>query len=452
MSLRTRLLGMLGLTWLLLGGTMMIWMYHRAADQLDGALDSRLAASASMVARLVAQWPQAPVGVTPDEPQAIDVLARDGVACEVSQWRAEVLARTLARTPGSPKLQAAHNGLGYLEQKGVRWRTYVLEQGNLRIATADRMDLRDGLKREVALTALLPFGVCLLVGLGLLWLGVARGLAPLERVRRLLTADVPLQRLDVSQARVPQELQPFTRTIDELLQRMRLALQRERRFADNAAHEIRTPLTVVKTHLQILQRLMPAQASAACRTSLDSALLGADRLRRLVDQLLALTRIEHAPAQAPDGSVSGDAPEHAPPDTDLAATLRLAFEGLPQSRLRLHMPEHAVRVAVPAALLASALRNLVDNALKYSPATVDIAVEVDTAQVEIRVSDQGPGMDEAALRLALEPFWRGGQQVEGSGLGLAIVAAIARRFQGRLVLDNQPSGGLCCRLTLPCVR
>ncbi|AUL48035.1 hypothetical protein BBB39_15170 [Bordetella trematum] len=452
MSLRARLLALLGLTWLLLGGTMMIWMYHRAADQLDEALDSRLAASANMVARLITQWPQPQADAPLKDPASIDVLARDGVACEVSEWRAEVLTRTLARTPGSPKLQAAADGLAYLDQKGVRWRTYVLEQGDLRIATADRLDLRDSLKREVALTALLPFGVCLLAGLGLLWLGIGQGLAPLERVRRLLTADVPLQRLDVSQARVPRELQPFTQTIDGLLQRMRLALQRERRFADNAAHEIRTPLTVVKTHLQILERLAPAEVNAAWRQSLGSAVQGADRLRHLIDQLLALTRAEYSSA-GEDAGLQGDPAAAAgpaqTPGCELPYALGLALEGLERSRLELRLPPAGLRVALPAPLLASAVRNLLDNALKYSSGSVTLTARAQDGEIEIQVCDQGAGLDENALRLAVEPFWRGGQQVEGSGLGLAIVAAIARRFGGRLRLENAPGGGLRCRLIVP---
>ncbi len=188
MSLRGRLLLLLGLSWLLLGGGMTLWMYERASSQMDSALDSRLAASAGMVGRLLSQLPLPEAAPAQGGAAPLDVLARDGVACEVSEWRAEVLARTVARTPGSPRLRSADNGFGYLEQKGVVWRTYVLEQGDLRIATADRMDLRDGLRREVALAAILPFGVCLLAGLLLLWLGIGRGLAPLERLRRALTA------------------------------------------------------------------------------------------------------------------------------------------------------------------------------------------------------------------------------------------------------------------------
>ncbi|MCJ9712108.1 sensor histidine kinase [Bordetella hinzii] len=106
---------------------------------------------------------------------------------------------------------------------------------------------------------------------------------------------------------------------------------------------------------------------------------------------------------------------------------------------------------MPAPLLASALRNLVDNALKYSPADrpVRIAAAVSGATVDVRVRDHGPGLPAEALEMAQEPFWRGGRQVEGSGLGLAIVAAIARRFDGRLELVNAAGGGLECRLALP---
>ena len=182
-----------------------------------------------------------------------------------------------------------------------------MEADDLRIATADRMDMRTSLRREIALTALLPLAVGLLVGLILLWLGIGRGLAPMERLRRALARAQPLSELDMQYRNIPKELRPFTRTIAQLLRSMEQTLDRERRFSDNAAHEMRTPVTAVKTHLQVLARLPVPTASGLWRQSLNHALQGVARLERLLEQLLLLARVEKDEDNPSDSSAVCDA-------------------------------------------------------------------------------------------------------------------------------------------------
>lgn len=269
----------------------------------------------------------------------LDVLARDGVACEVSQWRGEVLSRTIARVDGGPALRDASAGFGSLIQHGVAWRTYVMEEGDLRVATAHWMYMRTALRTEIALTTLVPLTAGLLAGLLLLWLGIGRGLAPMERLRRSLAQGRPLAELQLRYRRIPNELLPFAQTITQLLRSMEQALERERRFSDNAAHEMRTTVTAVKTHLQVLALLSAPTESALWCQSLDHALLGTAWLERLLEQLLLLARVENSTEQ-----VFGDGLH-----CDAMVVLQSLIKALPTARIALcrrpnrsmaHFPTH----------------------------------------------------------------------------------------------------------------
>src|SRR5690606_31027215 len=136
MSLRLRLLLIIGVSLTALWTMVATWMFMDARRSLREALDNRLAASARMVAGLVAQFPE-PQSITAAGNQPLDVIARDGVACEVSLLRGEVLVDTLARTAGSPDLGGANLGFSTHVHGNNRWRTYVLLQGDIQIATAD---------------------------------------------------------------------------------------------------------------------------------------------------------------------------------------------------------------------------------------------------------------------------------------------------------------------------
>ena len=165
----------------------------------------------------------------------------------------------------------------------------------MRIATADRMDAREGLLREIALSAAAAFGIAMAGSLVLLWIGVGRGLAPIERVRTALLnrradADAPLPAIDA-----PPELQPLIDTIAHLLRRVQDAIEHERRFTDDAAHGLRTPLTAIKTHQQVLRLACGEPGSHdAAGDALANAQRGVGRLHRTLDQLLLLARLEVA--------------------------------------------------------------------------------------------------------------------------------------------------------------
>ncbi len=446
MTLRTRLVAIIGLSLALLWSVVALWMFFDVRDQLRGALDQRLAASARMVAGLVSRLPADRLQNGAASVLPLDVVARDGLACEVSLVRGEVAIQPIARTATSPGLDQAPLGHSTRVLGGRPWRTYVLQAGDVRIATADRIDTREGLLREIAFAAAVPFAVAMSGSLLLLWIGVGRGLAPIERVRaalleRRVDADAPLPAIDA-----PPELQPLIDTIHHLLLRVQHAIEHERRFTDDAAHELRTPLTAIKTHLQVLRLTMGDEAArGAAAGSLANAQRGVDRLQRTLEQLLLLARVEAA------------ADHGAPVQTDALAAARQAIAdavaALPSDavdcpRVELQLQTAAARLAVPESLLVSALRNLLDNALRHSPQPRSVVLRIEHLPVGLTfcVLDQGPGLSGPDLSLAPQRFWRRGGD-GGSGLGLSIVEAIARRHHGELRLRPRQGGGLEARLS-----
>lgn len=453
MTLRLRLVAIIGLSLAVLWSVVALWMFMDVRQELRTALDERLAASARMVAGLVSRLPPQRLQVGGPPAAALDVIARDGLACEVSLVRGEVTIQAIARTAASPGLEDAALGYSTRMFGGKLWRTYVLQEGGVRIATADRLDARDGLLREIALTAGVPFAVAMAGSLLLLWIGVGRGLQPIERVRTALLnrrpdADVPLPHIEA-----PPELQPLIDTIGHLLLRVQEAIVRERRFTDDAAHELRTPLTAIKTHLQVLclacrDREMGDTAAEA----LANAQSGVGRLHRTLEQLLLLARLE-GPAN-PEEPVKVDA-LHAARQAMADASAGQAHAGATEGTgIELQAPPSCARLAVPESLLVSALRNLLDNALRHSPEHGVVVLRIEQVQghVAFSVLDEGPGMTPSELAQAAQRFWRRGGSDAGSGLGLSIVDAIARRYGGELRLSRRQGSGMQARLCLPADR
>lgn len=453
MTLRLRLVAIIGLSLTLLWSVVALWMFMDVREQLRSALDERLAASARMVAGLVARLPAERLQLSGAPALPLDVIARDGLACEVSLVRGEVAIERIARTATSPGLEGAALGYSTRLFGGKPWRTYVLQDGDVRIATADRMDAREGLLREIALSAAVPFAVAMAGSLVLLWIGVGRGLAPMERVRKALLnrradADAPLPAIQA-----PPELQPLIDTIAHLLLRVQDAIKRERRFTDDAAHELRTPLTAIKTHLQVL-RLACGDAGwhGVAGEALANAQRGVGRLHRTLDQLLLLARLEGAANQ--EQPVQADALQAAR-QAIADASAGLALDAAAGPRIELQARTSAARLAVPEALLVSALRNLLDNALRHSPPAASVVLRIERlpGHLALCVLDQGPGMNAAELAQAAQRFWRrGSSSVDGdghSGLGLSIVDAIARRYGGELRLTPRRGAGLEAQLCFP---
>ena len=434
MSLRLRLLLIIGLPFIVLWVAASTWMLVDLRTEFRAALDERLAASAHMVAGLLAQSPAPEPAMSPVR-TVTSIGAMNGVACEIRLLRGSIVART-ANSP--EQLGIAVPGYRTRTIDGERWRSFTLEEHGVRVTTADRVDRREQLLRGVVAAAAIPVLIATAGSLLALWFGIRTGLAPLEYIRAALAAREPDALHPVPNARVPVELSPLVAAINALLARVGGALERERRFTGDAAHELRTPLTAVKTHIQVARLSQDADGK---ELALQHAEQGVKRLQHTIEQLLMLARLE--------GPFRFDEDELAAPATVAHAALaQIAPDLTRRVAVAAECPDGVLKM--PAALAATALRNLLDNAIRYSPPDSEVLLrfEADGGSILFYIEDRGSEMTAPESARAVERFWRNGRG-QGSGLGLSIVDAIAKRFGGDLRFTARPGGGLVAQLRLP---
>jgi signal transduction histidine kinase len=437
MSLRARLSLILGTTFLLLWSLAAVWMLCDLRERVTHSLDERLAASARMVAGLLQQLPRPQPGRNDANRLTAEQLGiPDGLACQVVSLRGEVLAQSHA----TPDKSLGNAGKGFHTQEidGSQWRSFTLQVGDMRVSTADRIEERDVLNRSILLSASLPVVLALLGSLALLWIGVTQGLSPLLRIREAIARRGANSLEPLSLNRLPAEIRPLVESQNQLFVRIANAIERERRFAGDAAHELRSPLTAIKTHLQVA-RLTTGKDS---EQALAYAEQGADRLHRTLEQLLVLARVEGS-LSFDDGGVSTvlEVVRHAVEDAMHAqpGRVEVVSEGIPLDQ----------QLEAPAVLAILALRNLLENAMRHTRADTTVTLALHTANdcLVARVIDQGPGISAELIPRLTERFWRMDGK-GGSGLGLAIVQAIVERCGGRLDFDSS-GDGLCVTLELP---
>ena len=438
MSLRNRLLLILGGTFIVLWSLAALWLLGDLRREVTVALDERLASSARMVAGLLEQLPQPLPSHSANPLSAIEMGLESGLVCQVRSLRGEVLVRT----PNMPQGTLAEHSVGFHEISigNERWRSFTLKRQHLWVTTADRIDERETLQSAILIAAALPVALALLGSLVLIWFGIGRGLSPLQSLRSLLEQRDAEDLQPVYVRRLPKDLQPLVATLNQLFARIAAALERERRFTNDAAHELRTPLTAVKTHLQVAQM----SSGDVAEHALQQAETAVDRMHSGLEQLLLLARVESTQDFDKDGKVSAQAlARHALDDL-------IAVPGYQRIEVVNELTEE-VYVAVPESLAVASLRNLLDNALRYSPSdnSVELYMALEDKQLLLRVRDTGVGLSAVDVEQAKQRFWRTASSQSGSGLGLSIVQAVTERYGGELRLQAAPTGGLDALLYLP---
>ncbi len=319
---------------------------------------------------------------------------------------------------------------------GVRYRVYSLQTSQHTVQIAQDLDARQARARALALRAVLPAALLaplLMMAVG--WL-INRSLAPVERMRRQVARRPADDLSPLADAGLPEEVQPLVHELNGLFGRVRQAFSKQQQFVADAAHELRSPLTALKLQAQALRRSGDEASRDAAVARLND---GIERAIQLVSQLLVLAREEgeHAIAQTQR--------------VDLQDLARLAASDvLPQAQARgidLGLETSgSVWVQGQQEALQILLRNLLDNAVKYSPdgGRVDISLAEKQGRACIVVEDSGPGIPEAERERVFDRFYRvPGATTTGSGLGLAIVQTIAQRHGAVVRLDrSQRLGGL----------
>lgn len=458
-SIRRRLLvGLLGtllLVWALTG----IWVYRDAHHEVEEVFDAHLAQYARVLLSLVSQSARdggevelqrvfpftaeayvqgldgAPLGHKYERKLAFQLWSDDG--------------ELLLRTPEAPMLLQPPASEGYAAARfgGHNWRLFSLRDpyAGLAVQVAERDDVRGDMIGKIVRQQLAPALVALPVMALLIWFGIGRGLQPLQRVTREVTRRAPDQLEPLREDDAPREIAPLTAALNELFRRLDRAFARERRFTADAAHELRTPLAGLKTQAQVA---LGADDPAGREHALRQILRGVDRASHLVQQLLTLARLE------PDTVQAGQGLELRPLDLrplveevveQVAASAAAQGQAL-QTRLE------SVQVAGDVAALAVLTANLLNNALRYTPAggRVELRLSDDGAGARLEVADSGPGIPPEQRERVFERFYRGlGHGYGGSGLGLAIVRQIAALHHAEVVLGEATLGGLLATVRFP---
>lgn len=431
-SLSTQLVLSLGIVLSIFAIAQAISSYDLARMGVNAVLDSRLSNVAERVRDLFEE-------AIPRE--SASSSHADDVAVLV--WEPGV-ARP-ARTTDSAVVFDRNAAPGFSDQVANReaWRVYTLVAPNDDvIQVAQRISVRERMAKESAFKALLPvFFLIPAVWLAVL-VCVRRAFRVLNRIGRQARALDAAHLVPLSVRGLPVELMPLVGSINRMIERLDESMKLERDFISDAAHELRTPLTALRLEADNLQGAI----APASRERFDALRQIIDRTSQLVAQLLQLARADSQSVEIPADAidVSEMVSEVVADLLPIARAKRIDIGAAQLSAAR-------VRIAEPD--LRAVLKNLVDNALRYTPegGSVDLSVYPKLGRAHIEVTDTGPGIPEALLTRVFDRFFRVNQGIAGSGLGLAIVRAIVDRHGGAISLRNRRGGGtgLSALVTLP---
>lgn len=332
------------------------------------------------------------------------------------------------------------DGLHTLELQGESWRVYVytpVPNGNTvsgHFVVSQRIEFRNEVAWGNSLATLLPIILLAPLLMAVISFAVSRSFLPVQALAKLVDQRDETRLDDLPQAHVPQELLPFTRSINRLLGRLRKAIAQQQRFVADAAHELRTPVTALSL---LAENLANANTLEESHERLVPVQEGLERLRSLVAQLLGLARLQ------------GENQSNTTPVDFRQVVQDVIAELFPLAEAKSidlgMLRNESLAVQDVTGNLSILVRNALENAIRYTPAggQVDVSLFAQDGQAVLQVADTGCGIPEAELSQVFEPFYRVGISPEpGNGLGLAISQEIAKRLGGRIRLENRDEGGL----------
>jgi two-component system, OmpR family, sensor kinase len=414
------LVGLLTIAAMLAGGI----SFHFALEEANALLDQQL----SQIAGSVDEGSQLPA-----------MQARFGKENQVEKKRDFVIQVWLDNTPGRSSRpdfdlpRATVSGFSNVMLHGLEWRVYTMIHPDRTVQISQEADVRFDIATHSAMRVLFPFFVVIPVSWLLIGLVVTRLLKPLENV-----TEAAIRRDAGSNAllpvdNVPQEVAPLIQAMNDLIMRLSAAIELQRQFLSDAAHELRTPLAALQ--LQI-ENLSQSHTRDDLDSRIDEMRRGSQRASHLVGQLLKISRYEAQ--QKPVVRRPVNLNEFV--KDSLADFIPLADHR--RIDLGLTHDDAAVVMGNPEDLRIL-LGNLIDNAIRYTPegGKIDVSISVAGREVVVEVLDNGPGVPDELLPRLFDRFFRAaGQETDGSGIGLAIVQAIARRESVKVVLINRPDG------------
>jgi two-component system sensor histidine kinase TctE len=377
--------------------------------------------------------------------EALRIDTEDRVFFQVLGPRGELIAGT-PRLPAPPDLLTpGENAFYETKLEGVRVRIAAravpVDGGTAIVQAAETLIKRDNLVLGLLAASAVPQLLIAFAAVAVFWLGIGQGLRPLDRLRDEIAARSPHDLHPVPERDKPLEVGPLVGALNGLLERLNAAIQSQRRFISNAAHQLRTPLTGLKTHAELARRL---PSTPELKSLLDMISGETERTSHLVNQLLTLARAE-------PGEPAGGQPVnlHEIVGRDVRDWVQRAVA----RNIDLGFELADAWILGEPLLLRELVANLIDNALAYTQTGGSVTVRTLERNGEsmLEVEDNGPGIAESEREKIFERFYRipatGGQ---GCGLGLPIVAEIAGRHGGRIDLSVPATGsGALFRVIFP---
>ncbi|TDR84496.1 ATP-binding protein [Enterovirga rhinocerotis] len=398
------------------------WIYVSSRRELEHVLDTRLQEAARMVASLASGLDRTAAAGSEGTLPPLGSYERQ-LSCQI--WSLD--GRMIARSSGAPAAQLSQDAPGFSDRQidGERWRVFTVEDGSrgVRVMVGDRVGLRERLVSDLIKGLMWPaLLIAPLLG-GAIWACLGQGLRPLRRMARDLASRNAEDMSPVSLARAPAEVRPLADALNTLFRRVEAARRHEREVTAFAAHELRTPLSGLKTQAQVA---LATEDPQVVRGALQQIVAAVDRTARLVRQLLTIARLDADPEQAPRTPVA------------VGPLLAEIVADIPKSdhvRVTIEPSARDLVLDTNAECLQLALRNLHENAAQH---TIGGNIVWRATADGLLVEDEGRGIPPDEIDKVGTRFFRGRHRSHaGSGLGLAIVKIALSKVGAQLLIGNR---------------
>ncbi len=450
-SIRYRLLLVLIILMCTGWSVMAVMGYLAAKHEVEELFDAQMAQSARVLMALVDEELEEEI-VHGEQAHAIHLdYEQEGHLYEsrIAFRATDADGLELLKTDNFPDVISVNPQPGFIDvtENGDTWRYFVMksDRHGVLLEVTQHYQPRQELITEISWQLLMPFLVMLPVMTLLIWAGIGRGLKPLRKAARDIAKRTPANLKPIDIENSPGEIQPLIDALNQLFERLTYAMDSERRFTMDAAHELRTPLAAIKTQAQVALRSSDEKER---QLAVQQVVTGVDRSSHLVRQLLVLARVD------PDVSVQ----EYEKIDLNgiLSQTVS-ELSGMAQTHQVQVCPELSDGQPVilgQRELIGVLIRNLLDNAIRYSPqgSSVQCTIKVTSTHASIVIRDEGPGISEAGMQRMFDRFYRGlGTGQTGSGLGLSIVKRIAELHNAEITTRSRTASdpGLTVSVSFP---
>jgi two-component system sensor histidine kinase QseC len=371
------------------------------------------------------------------------VAKSDGIAYQI--WKDKHTLIQRSETLPAQQIVTLETGYSYTNYNGYRWRTFVSQpfSSKLWIVVAERTDVRYALAEEVVLSSVIPIVAELpLIGL-LIWLVIGWGLKPINRLAAELRNKDPQDLQPLSEENVVDELSVLVESSNELLNRLQQSFERERRFSSDAAHELRTPISALKIHLYNLKAVIPEDNESYL--SMDTSI---KKMSHMIEQMLILYRT--VPEQYVNNFQRVDV--YALVQTQIIEQ----YNSFSNKQQTIELEGEPFDITADIFSINILLKNLLDNASKYTPAggNILLAVKQQGDNAILTIDDSGRGIAEALYGKVFERYYRINEKKAvdtlGSGLGFSIMHHILDLHNGDIILDKSCfATGLKVTIILP---